>query len=54
MWHDILAMFHEIGRGFQDASQILGAVIFGVTEGRDSLITPLRWAQVSWYTYQVS
>jgi hypothetical protein len=24
------------------------------TDGRDFLISPLRWAQVPWYTYQVS
>jgi hypothetical protein len=24
------------------------------TDGRDFLIRPLRWAQVPWYTYQVS
>jgi hypothetical protein len=24
------------------------------TDGRDTLITPLRWAQLPWYTYQVS
>jgi hypothetical protein len=31
----------------------LNGCIIGITDGRDLWRTPLRWAEVQWYTYQV-
>jgi hypothetical protein len=55
--HNLIS-FMKIGTGVQAILRFclrnLTGCNVGITDERDFLITPLRWAQVPLYTYQVS
>jgi hypothetical protein len=57
-WHEIHTKFHDDPFRHSSiiiiTSTILRGCTVSITDGTDLWNTPLRWTQMSWYTYQFS